>query len=70
MTEQLYHFEDVESILNNEELKKMWNVLETKDLKLKNIRFSLHHGSGIGTNIFMVNKRGKTIEDITDYHSW
>jgi hypothetical protein len=70
MTEQLYHFGEVESVLNNEELKKMWAALRKHGKRLKNARFTLSRSSGIGTNFFMFSKTGEALADITDYHSW
>lgn len=66
---KLLHFEEVCHFLNKTEEKRLWQFLFSKEKKLKDVRF-IFNSCPIGTAIFVTNKSGRQLIDITDYFSW
>jgi hypothetical protein len=66
---QLYNFDQIHRFLTIEEEKSMWAFLSDNDMKLKNIRF-FYKSCPIGSAIFISDKNGNQLLDITDYSKW
>lgn len=66
---KLYTFEEITSFININEEKLLWKFLLSKDMKLKDVRFTFN-SCAIGTAINIASAQGEILKDITDYDSW
>jgi len=66
---KLYHFEEVCHFLDRTEEKLLWKFLLSKEMKLKDVRFTFNSCS-IGTATVVTTDNGRQLIDITDYFSW